>query len=123
MKFDEKVRVFTDDIDAAATPVLRVAKLGLTHDATKIPSPPTASPGQQWYQLEVWLQGPDEVRQDVKDIVYTLHPTFDPNEVTRSTPLDFRLRLQVWGAFTVKALVRFKDGYSINLARFLSLTA
>lgn len=122
MKFEEKVRVFTEDIDAAAAPVLRVAKLSLQHQATKMPPAPDR-PTESWFDVSVWLEGPDDVRKDVTGVVYTLHPTFNPNVVPRTTPPEFRLRLRVWGAFTVRAEVRFNDGTSINLARFLALPA
>lgn len=119
MTVEEKVRQFKMQIDTAAKEGLRIANLSIVHEARKLSV--DAGTGKTWYQVDIWLEGPDGLRNDVRSVDYELHPTFNPQEVSRTTPPRFPLQLRVWGEFTIRASVNFKDGSSARLARYLSL--
>jgi len=97
----------------------RLVSLSLAHRVTKLPKEPDK---RQFFQVDVWLDGPDDIRDDVRSVEYELHHTFTPNKITRTTPLEFKLSLKIWGEFTIKARVLFIDGTSVDLVRYLSLT-
>jgi transcription initiation factor IIF auxiliary subunit len=59
----------------------------------------------------------------IKEVEYTLHPTFPRPVQVRSDPRDkFALRTAGWGEFNVLARVRFKDGTTDYLAYPLKLS-
>jgi hypothetical protein len=122
MKFEENLRHFKEEINSAAKDGTRAASLSLEHRASVSPSG-AAGDGKKWYVVDIWLAGPDSQRKDVEWVNYELHPTFTPREVRRTDATDFRLSLRIWGEFTVRAQVRFRDGSSLNLARYLTLPA
>ncbi len=116
---EEKVRGYKMQIESAAKEGLRIANLSLMHEAKKLSE--EAGTGRTWYQVDIWLEGPDNLRRDVRSVEYELHPTFNPREVSRTTPPRFSLQLRIWGEFTIRANVNFTDGSSVWLTRYLSL--
>jgi transcription initiation factor IIF auxiliary subunit len=60
--------------------------------------------GRTAWKWAVWLEGPREELEAVKEVVYTLHPTF-PQPVHRQTdPKNkFRLEARGWGEFLIRA--------------------
>lgn len=47
---------------------------------------------------------------DVKKVIYVLHPTFHPNKIAKISSKDsFHLQLQSWGDFHAMTVVVFKD--------------
>lgn len=79
---------------------------------------------EDFWDWTIYLNGPEDVLEQVKFVEYTLHPTFpDPVRIVkeRSTgPYAFPLSTSGWGTFTVKIKVYYKDGTQQKLAHSLS---
>jgi transcription initiation factor IIF auxiliary subunit len=89
----------------------------LTHEAAVFVRDPSI------YNITVWLNGPQETLSDIDKVTYHLHPTFQPQVVTRYSAEDrFSLSLTAWGQFTLGAEVLFKNGDKMFLPRFISFT-
>jgi hypothetical protein len=70
--------------------------------------------GQRAWDWTIYVTADDRVLEDVKCVIYTLHPTF-PNRVWRVCERGvadnaFPLTLRGWGTFIVDVLITFKDG-------------
>jgi hypothetical protein len=78
--------------------------------------------GRTAWQWAVWLEGPRDELEAVKEVVYTLHPTF-PQPVRRLTNSEnkFRLKAKGWGEFLIRARVIHRDGTSTELSHWLQL--
>jgi hypothetical protein len=101
----------------------REEKVSLMHQAT-----PINTAGKQSslsHQIKVWVNAPSpELLSNIQKVVYHLHPTFNPSEMTSDKPDDnFALSLNVWGQFELKATVYFKDGTTIDISRYLSFSS
>jgi len=74
-----------------------------------------------FHNVTVWVDGPQQTLAEVQRVTYTLHPSFQPSIVTRSSSENnFALSLSAWGQFTIEANVFFRDGEVKELSRFLS---
>jgi transcription initiation factor IIF auxiliary subunit len=75
-----------------------------------------------WWQWSVELEGPPSELDSVRDVVYTLHPTF-PNPVRRirDRKTNFRLEDAGWGEFEIRAEVVLQDGATQILKHDLEL--
>jgi len=76
-----------------------------------------------WWNWTVFVQGPDDVLDQIQCVEYTLHPTF-PNPVRevcdRGTgPRAFALSTTGWGTFQLQIRVFFKDGRVQELTHYL----
>ena len=61
---------------------------------------------------------------DVKKVIYVLHPTFNPNKIAKVNSKDFfHLQLQSWGDFHAMAVVVFKNPkvQPVQLIRWLPI--
>lgn len=75
-----------------------------------------------WWDWAVWIDGTDEELNTIKDVVYTLHPTFyDPVRKVSNRRSKFKLETSGWGTFTIRANVVLKDGKNLPLKHELSL--
>jgi hypothetical protein len=102
-------------------------QLSLMHQATPIN---TLGGGEQEqgslsHQVKVWIDAPSpQTLSSIEKVIYHLHSTFNPSEITKDSPEDnFLLELTVWGQFEIKATVYFKDGSTKDLSRYLSFTS
>lgn len=67
-----------------------------------------------WWKWTVFVQGPDDVLDNIQCVEYTLHPTF-PNPVrevcSRGTgPHAFALATSGWGTFQIRIRLFLRDG-------------
>ena len=79
---------------------------------------------EKYWDWTVFIQGPEDVLDQIKYVEYTLHPTF-PNPVRIVSerglhPYAFPLRTSGWGTFTIKIKVFLKDGRFQVLSHLLS---
>ena len=74
------------------------------------------------WEWSVWVDGPGEELDRVKEVRYTLHPTF-PNPVRTVTDRqsNFRLQSSGWGEFSILAQLMVSDGSAESLERWLRL--
>jgi len=79
--------------------------------------------GQHWWAWAVWVDGPDDVLDRIKEVEWTLHPTFpNPTRTITDRSSKFRLETGGWGVFPIFAHVRMKDGTRFKVRHQLTLT-
>lgn len=72
------------------------------------------------WRWSVWIDGPSDQLNEIKDVVYLLHPTFkDPVRTVTDRLTNFRLSSSGWGEFTIVGRLQFKDGSARNVDHFL----
>lgn len=77
---------------------------------------------KDYWDWAVWLDGPEELLDEVERVDYRLHPTFPrPNRSSTSARNRFRISSYGWGEFLLYATVHFKDGRSVTLEHWLKL--
>ncbi len=80
----------------------------------------TTPKGAGWWAWEVWLDGPDALLDDVKDVTYTLPPSFpDPKQRVIDRASRFALRAGGWGEFMIYAEASMRDGKIVPLRHWL----
>lgn len=78
--------------------------------------------GKDRWQWSVWLDGPAEELDAVKQVVYILHPTFhNPVRTIADRESNFRLETSGWGTFTIHAIAQGRDGRETTLSHDLVL--
>lgn len=78
--------------------------------------------GHDWWRWSVWIEGPAAELDDVKQVVWHLHPTFVPSEVARANQAEgFRLDSAGWGGFLLTAVLRLRSGGTKRLQHELEL--
>jgi transcription initiation factor IIF auxiliary subunit len=71
----------------------------------------TAYRGKDWWEWSVWLDGRPEELDAVKEVEYTLHPTFaDPVRTVRKRSNGFRVDSAGWGEFEIYIRIIRRDG-------------
>jgi transcription initiation factor IIF auxiliary subunit len=72
----------------------------------------------------VFVDEPDEKLNQIRMVIYSLHPTFPNPTQIRDNPQDhFALETAGWGEFNILVTVKFKDGheeileYPLNLSK------
>ncbi len=74
------------------------------------------------WRWSVWLVGPNEILDQVRHVVYLLHPTFkEPVRPVSDRSTAFRLTSAGWGDFTIRARVFFESGEETLLTHRLRL--
>jgi len=77
---------------------------------------------RDYWKWPVWLEGAPDELDDVKRVVYILHPTFrDPVREVVDRTSKFRLDTAGWGTFTIRAKVLDRDGRETTLEHNLEL--
>ena len=77
---------------------------------------------EDWWRWWIWIDGPAQELDQVKSVVYTLHPTFrDPVRTVTDRASQFRLETAGWGTFTIYAKVFRRDGAVVELEHELEL--
>jgi transcription initiation factor IIF auxiliary subunit len=78
--------------------------------------------GDDWWKWAVWVEGTDDVLDQVNFVEWMLHPTF-PNPVrnVRNREEKFRIDTGGWGVFPIRANVYLKDGNLVRLQHELTL--
>jgi hypothetical protein len=67
--------------------------------------------GEDWWDWEVWLDGPSKELDAIRYVEYTLHSTFpDPVRRVSSRKTGFKLRSSGWGEFEIVAKIVPKQG-------------
>jgi hypothetical protein len=67
--------------------------------------------GNDYWHWSVWIEGDDAELDQVKEVVWVLHPSFSPSRVVCSKRSDrFRLRTSGWGTFLLRAQVMLASG-------------
>lgn len=78
--------------------------------------------GEDYWKWWVWLEGPDEELDAVREVTYILHHTFPkPTRKINDRGSKFRLETAGWGVFTIHAKVLKKDGTEEHLTHDLEL--
>ncbi len=82
-----------------------------------------ARPKSGLYRARVWIEPIEDRRlSDIVSVTYRLWDDVEPNvHKTESRATKFDLWLSVYGEFPVLALLRFKDGHSTVLQRYIDL--
>src|SRR5215467_18289 len=64
-----------------------------------------------WWEWSVWIEGGATELEQVREVLYTLHPTFrQPVRKVTDRNTKFRLESAGWGEFMVFATVRLETG-------------
>jgi hypothetical protein len=75
---------------------------------------------QTYWDWSVWVEGSDAELNQVKDVVWKLHPTFvEPVQRATSRRDKFKLSTSGWGEFQIVAEVNKKDGKKQQLRHWL----
>lgn len=109
-------------VEDAQLSIRRFKAISLTHEASPLSPKESISVGQERlsHNIKITIQANPEDLQSISSVTYFLHETFNRKEVTVKLPeTKFALRIDVWGIFTVRATVLFKDGTQIKLERKL----
>jgi TIR domain/YEATS family len=81
-------------------------------------------PDSSWWDWAVWLEGPPNELDRVREVTYQLHPSFpEPVRRTTSRPDQFRLEEHGSGEFEIVAHVTLTDGSIEMLHHWLSLSS
>ncbi|MFX1566498.1 MAG: pYEATS domain-containing protein [Promethearchaeota archaeon] len=76
--------------------------------------------GPEYYNLRIYLDGPDPELNKVKKVDYLLHPTFRQRLHSSNDRNDkFAIRIWTWGMFTIHATIHYKDGKKEDREFFL----
>jgi transcription initiation factor IIF auxiliary subunit len=75
-----------------------------------------------WWKWDVWIEGTDEDLDQIKEVTYRLHPSFEDSLPTiRDRTTKFKLKSQGWGIFPIHVRVRLKNGEVLKLTHQLEL--
>jgi transcription initiation factor IIF auxiliary subunit len=75
-----------------------------------------------WWEWSIWIEGPDEELDEVKEVTYKLHPTFKkPLRTIDDRASKFKLESEGWGVFPIRVKVELKNGVVIKLVHELQL--
>ena len=78
--------------------------------------------GRDYWRWSAWIEGSDAELDAVDEVVWLLHPTFEPSRVKSSVRADkFRLNTAGWGTFLLRAELKLKSGEKRVLKRQLRL--
>ncbi len=78
--------------------------------------------GSDRWQWSVWLDGTQEEPGSVEYVTYILDPTFHkPVREVGDRTTNFRLSMSAWGAFTMHANIRHRDGQETPFQHHLVL--
>lgn len=70
-----------------------------------------AQKGNEWWTWSVWLEGAAKDLDAIKQVTYTLHPTFPTPVVTvTNRQTGFRLNSSGWGEFMIYLKIETQDG-------------
>ncbi|NET37477.1 MAG: hypothetical protein F6K19_36550 [Cyanothece sp. SIO1E1] len=110
-----------EHITEANTAIERLGRITLSHESGSLSSPATTEEGRQLsHQVRVKVDAGSEDLTAIQEVTYYLHESFKNKEVSRNSARNnFELRLNVWGIFTIRARIQFKDGADIVLEREL----
>ena len=82
----------------------------------------SAYQGDDWWKWSIWIDGSNRELDQVKEVSYTLHPTFpNPVRTIADRSSKFRLKTSGWGVFTIRAKVTKKNGEEVKLKHQLEL--
>jgi transcription initiation factor IIF auxiliary subunit len=71
--------------------------------------------------LVSWVEAPPQILGSIKNVIYYLHPSFTPSQVTTDLAQDkFAYEFAAWGMFDLKAKVNYKDGQYKEISRYIS---
>lgn len=74
------------------------------------------------YQANLYLSASADELNSIESVTYHLHETFsEPNITVTDVEDGFSLKISLWGEFEATATVRYKDGTTKTLKRYLSL--
>lgn len=121
MRLDERIDLVAKEVRERGRSLSRFTSLELRYESKESLPDPAAPNQPRRYLVDVSLEGPADVLEDVRYVEYLLHPTFTPNKVRRADGPHFPLRLKLWGEFTLRAEVTFDEGPPVSLARYLRL--
>jgi len=77
---------------------------------------------EDWWEWSVWIDGPADELNEVKQVTYKLHPTFKkPVRVTDDRANKFKLKSDGWGTFPIRVKLELKTGAIIKLEHQLEL--
>lgn len=81
----------------------------ITHQATRDASLDRRS--VQYHRVRIWLDADEpKVLDDVKSVVYHLHPTFkDPDRTSIDRQSSFQITTAAWGEFNMTAEIFFRS--------------
>ena len=75
----------------------------MTHQATSLKP---SGGNSLTHQVRVWINSSPVTLSNIQKVVYHLHPTFNPAEITGDKPEDkFAISLSALGEFEIKATV------------------
>jgi transcription initiation factor IIF auxiliary subunit len=79
--------------------------------------------GKDWWEWGVWIDAPPTQLDQIKKVIWRLHPTF-PNPVRAVTSRKdaFKLATAGWGTFRVYAEVVMASGDHVKLQHDLELS-
>ena len=78
--------------------------------------------GDDWWEWAMWIEGSESELDQIRHVVYTLHPTFpNPVRTISDRRTKFRLETAGWGTFRIQAKIIYKSGEKVFLEHDLLL--
>ena len=75
-----------------------------------------------WWKWSVWMEGPDDDLDQIREVTYKLHPSFPkPLRTTNDRAKKFKLEEEGWGVFPISVKVLLKNGGVLQLKHYLEL--
>ena len=75
---------------------------------------------QDWFSIQVFVEGSDDELDNIDYVEYELHPSIpNPYRPVADRSKKFAVNFKSWGIFTVRMTVRFKDGTEKTYLHFL----
>jgi transcription initiation factor IIF auxiliary subunit len=75
-----------------------------------------------WWKWWIWIEGPENELDQVKQVVYILHRSFpNPVRTIKDRESKFKLETAGWGVFRIHAKVEKQTGETIQLTHDLIL--
>ncbi len=75
---------------------------------------------EDWWSWKVWVEGRDEVLDQIQSVKYSLHPTFpNPIRVVEDRQSKFELSDRSWVEFAITAQVTTKTGETVSVEHWI----
>jgi len=127
LAFTQAVRAsdfsMSDLVRQLATRIRRAGIHLRTRQRSKYVGDDRSDPNEDWYEWSVWLDGPKRQLDQVQEVTYHLHRSFEEGRewATCDRGSGFRLEREGYGGFEIRLAVEFRDGRRVTMYHDLLL--
>ncbi len=77
-----------------------------------------------YYDWAIWVESGSKSIDNIEEVEYLLHSSFpEPLRVCKDPAGNFRLHASGWGEFSIRILIREKDGQMLRTSHWLDLSS